>query len=65
MGLKLIEGQEVTINVPFTYTIGEEGPYSGKKLETIEDCENEVREEIDAGVLNSTSVMLIPISSNK
>ena len=55
---KLKEGQEVTINIPFTYTIGEIGYHSGKVLETIEDCENEVRAEIEAGVLNEDEVML-------
>ena len=47
---ELKEGQEVTINIPFTYTIGEEGPVTGKILKTIEDCQNEVREEIDNGI---------------
>lgn len=56
--IKLKEGQEVTINIPFTYTIGEMGYHSGKVLETIEDCENEVRAEIEAGVLNEDEVML-------
>jgi hypothetical protein len=55
---KLKEGQEVTINIPFTYTIGEMGYHSGKVLETIEDCENEVRAEIEAGVLNEDEVFL-------
>jgi hypothetical protein len=45
---KLKKGTEVTINIPFTYTIGEEGYHSGKVLKTIEDCENEVRAEIEA-----------------
>lgn len=48
--LKLKNGQEVTINVPFTYTIGEEGPRSGNILETIQDCEEEVQLEIDEGI---------------
>jgi len=48
--LKLEEGQEVTINVPFTYTIGEEGPITGKILETIEDCKAEVKAEFEQGV---------------
>ena len=46
----LEEGVNVTVNVPFTYTIGEEGPITGKVLRTIEDCENEVRAEIEAGM---------------
>ena len=56
--IKLKEGQEVTINIPFTYTIGDIGYHSGKVLETIEDCEDEVRAEIEAGVLNEDEVML-------
>ena len=48
---KLKEGQTVTILIPFTFTIGEEGYQSGKeRLETIEDCENEVRAEIENGI---------------
>ena len=55
---KLKKGQSVTINIPFVYTIGEEGYHSNKVLLTIEDCENEVRAEIENGVLNETEVML-------
>lgn len=56
---KLKEGQTVTILIPFTYTIGEEGYQSGKaKLETIEDCENEVRAELENGIVTADEVML-------
>jgi hypothetical protein len=54
----LKEGTQVTINIPFTYTIGEEGYHSGKLLKTIKDCEDEVRAEIEAGVINEDEVML-------
>lgn len=54
---KLKEGQEVTINIPFTYTIGEEGYNSGKLLKTIQDCMNEVRAEIDNGNLEGDVFM--------
>jgi hypothetical protein len=47
---KLEEGEMVTVNIPFTYTIGEEGPITGKILRTIEDCENEVRAEVEQGM---------------
>ena len=47
---KLKEGQEVTINVPFTYTIGEEGPVTGKVLETIQDCKDEAEAELLNGL---------------
>ena len=50
MAQKLVKGQEVTINVPFTYTIGDEGCKTGKILETIEDCKAEVQAELDEGL---------------
>jgi hypothetical protein len=50
MAQKLVKGQEVTINVPFTYTIGDEGFRTGKILETIEDCKAEVQAELDEGL---------------
>ena len=56
--LKLEEGQEVTINIPFTYTIGDEGYNSGLTLNTIEDCKEEVAAELDNGVVNSSDVFL-------
>ncbi len=58
MAHKLKEGQTVTINIPFTYTIGEEGYRTGKVLETIEDCKNEVLAEIEAGVLSESEVFM-------
>lgn len=56
--IKRYEGQEITINIPFTYTIGEVGYHSGITLETIEDCKNEVLAEIDADVLNTNEIFL-------
>jgi len=56
---KLKEGQEVTINIPFTYTIGEKGYYSGELLKTIQDCMNEVRAEIDNGNLEGYVFMKV------
>ena len=50
MVLKLEKGQEITINVPFRYCIGEKGPITGKLLETVEDCKAEVQAEIDGGI---------------
>lgn len=55
---RLKEGTIVDISVPFCYTIGEEGPTTGKILRTIEDCENEVRAELDEGVVNGVSVCM-------
>ena len=56
--LELKEGQEVTITIPFHYTIGETGYHSGKLLSTIEDCKNEVLAELGAGELNEDNVNL-------
>ena len=56
--LELKEGQEVTINIPFTYTIGEEGPVTGDTLKTIEDCKEEVRQEIYNRNLNNGEILL-------
>lgn len=47
---KLEEGSEVTINVPFTYSIGDEGPITGKVLETVQDCKDEVEAELLSGL---------------
>lgn len=58
MAEKLKDGQTVTINIPFTYTIGDEGFHSGKVLKTIEDCKDEVLAEIQAGVLDEGEVFL-------
>lgn len=57
--MELEIGNEVTINIPFTYQIGDEGYHSGKELNTIEDCMDEVRAEIEAGVLIEGEVMLV------
>ena len=58
MSAKLVVGQEVTILIPFTYTIGEEGNFSNKVLNTIEDCKNEVKAELDENNINSSNVYL-------
>lgn len=50
MALKLENEQEVTINVPFTYIIGEVGTYTNKILKTVEDCKAEVLAEIENGI---------------
>lgn len=47
---KLAKGLTVTVNVPFIYTIGEPGPVTGNILESIEDCEDEVRAEVEQGM---------------
>ena len=53
---KLKTGEEVTVSIPFTYTIGEEGFYSGKILKTIQDCKDEMLAEIEARVENESKV---------
>ncbi len=55
---KLKEGQTVTIKIPFSYEIGQEGPVTGKILKTIEDCEDEVRAELDNFSLNGGNAFL-------
>jgi hypothetical protein len=55
---KLKKGQTVTINIPFTYTVGDVGYHSGKNLNSIEALKNEVRAEIAAGVLTEDEVFL-------
>lgn len=56
--VKLKKGQRVTINVPFTYTVGDMGYHSGKKLNSIEALENEVLAEIESGILNEGEVFM-------
>ena len=48
--IELKTGTEVTINVPFTYEIGEFGYATGKNLKTITDCKNEVLAELENGM---------------
>ena len=55
---ELKEGQVITINIPFTYTIGEEGFNSDKVLKTIQDCKDEVLAEIENGNLNHGEVFM-------
>lgn len=50
MADKLPIGTVVTINVPFTYTIGEEGFKTGNKIETVEDCKAEAEAELLDGL---------------
>jgi len=61
---ELKNGEEITINIPFTYTIGEEGFYTGKVLKTIDDCKNEVLAEIEADVLKENEVFLSVENNN-
>jgi hypothetical protein len=58
MAQELKDGQEVTINVPFTYTIGDEGFRTDKVLKTVQDCKDEVLAEIESGVLNESEVFM-------
>jgi len=55
---QLEKGIEITINIPFTYTIGEEGYNSHTILNTVKDCKNEVLAEIENGVLNSQDIIM-------
>ena len=58
MSEELKDGTIVDISVPFCYTIGKVSATTGKILRTIEDCKNEVRAEIDQGVVNGISVCM-------
>jgi hypothetical protein len=55
---KLKKGQEITLNIPFTYTIGEKGFHSDKTLNTIEDCKEEILEELNNGFLNNLDILI-------
>lgn len=57
MTQELENGQEVTVSIPFLYTIGEKGYYTGKVLKTVQDCKDEVLAEIEAEVLNEYEIM--------
>ena len=59
--MNLENGQKITINIPFSYTIGEMGYHSGVILKTIEDCKNEVLAEIDADVLTSGDEVFLEV----
>lgn len=50
--------QEITINIPFTYTIGDRGFHSGKVLKTIQDCKDEVLLEIKSGLYGEVLMKL-------
>lgn len=56
--LKLKKGEVVTINIPFSYTIGEVSSFSGRKFETIDDCKEEVLDELREGIVSADSVYL-------
>ena len=57
---KLKAGETVTINLPFQYAIGEEGFFTGKVLETIEDCKNEVIKELEEGLTDPYMIVETP-----
>lgn len=58
MAQELKEGQEVTINIPFTYCIGDVGYNTQKELKTVEDCKDEVKAELDNQIITSNNVLL-------
>lgn len=53
------EEQVITVNIPFTYTVGQEGYYSGRVINTIEDAQAEVLAEIEAGVLEEGEIYFV------
>lgn len=52
------DGTNIKINIPFTYTVGEEGYHSTKTIRTVRDAKDEVLAEIEAGVLNENEVFM-------
>ena len=48
--------KEITINIPFTYTLGEEGFFSNKILETEQDCIDEMLAEINIKGIDTNNV---------
>jgi len=58
MDNKLKKGQEIKVNILFTYTIGGMGCHSGVQLNTIDDCKVEALAEIEAGI-NESDVYLV------
>lgn len=58
MAQELKNGQEVTVSIPFSYTIGEEGYHTGKVLKTVQDCKDEVLAEIESGVLEEGGIFM-------
>ena len=57
-------GTEITINIPFTYTLGDMGFHTGKVLETVEDCKAEVIAEIESGVLTESEPFMVVVTPN-
>lgn len=55
--MKLKEGQEIVINVPFTYTVGQESNFGEGELNSLDDMYQEVRADIDDQV-NGSNVCL-------
>jgi hypothetical protein len=45
------KGEEIRLNIPFIYTIGEIGYHSGKEVLTYKDCEHEMLMDIQSGDL--------------
>lgn len=56
MSLLLKEGQEITVSIPFTYTVGQIGYYTGKPINSIEDAKEEVIAEIEANTLTDNEI---------
>lgn len=49
---------EITINIPFTYELGDDGYWTGKELKTIEDMKDEVRAEFENGVVTASNIQM-------
>ncbi len=55
---KFMGNTTIRINVPFEYDLGEELPTSGNLCKSIADAEEEVRTEIDEGVITGYEVSM-------
>jgi hypothetical protein len=53
---KLEFGQEITVSIPFTYTVGDVGFYTSKKILNVQSCKDEALAEIEAGTLKEDEV---------
>lgn len=57
--------KEITINIPFSYELDEVGFHSGKVLKTVADMKDEIRAELEAGVLTDGSEIMFTVENEK
>ncbi len=54
---KLEMDTDITVNIPFTYTIGDEGNMIGRPLLTLDDVFEEIRAELNEGCLDDSALV--------